>query len=190
MRSNNNFPCVFCHHPRLGAWRNPRSGKWAVPLTSSSCRRTGWGCCCAPCCSSSRTLWQLQQGQKKEMLKQQTLYSACHNVTGLLEQTAGQHLCALTWNVAGAAQGNLGAWQKPLQQLGTGTPWRAATALMRKAVSSMAVSSPASKLRSKGAEYGHWEPQVVFMVEFLQCIVFLFSSLYPVRTFCPSWEDL
>lgn len=118
------FHVVFCHHAWLLMWRNPHSGNWPLPLTSSSPHRTGWGCCCACwalCCSSSHTLWHLQQGNKNEMFKQETLFSLPERGLGLLEQTAGQHLSALAWNVAGAAQGDLGAWQN--HSSGCKQPW-------------------------------------------------------------------
>lgn len=121
---SNNFPGpVSCHHTLLFIRRNTCTGTWEPKsLTSSSSHKTGLGCCCSClvlCCSSSHILLHLQQGNKNEVFKQAKPFSPLPecNRQGLLEHTAIQPLSALAWGVAGAAQGDLGAWQKPFKGL-------------------------------------------------------------------------
>lgn len=124
---SSNFPGpVSCHHTLLFIWRNTYSGRQGLPLTSSSSRKTGLGCCCfclVLCCSSSHILWHLHQGNKNEMFKQAKFFSRppeCNwqlRASGAAGHAAVQPLSAIACDVAGAAQGELGTPQKPFRWL-------------------------------------------------------------------------
>lgn len=74
---SNGLPGVFCAQAGLLLWEGT-SG-----LTSWSFHRPGWGCCCAPGCSSSRSLWHLHRARETDVqtgTTEKTLFAPCHSV--------------------------------------------------------------------------------------------------------------